>query len=185
MDASWKKNIRNNNELNNKKFWMNNSPNKNNMFNGDYLKNKKDIYSKKKGNSFIDKNDDNYQSYQILYVNNPFNLNNTRGKKPFNNKIAHNNYYTNTVHLNKKEKDSSINTKYKNNVKLMNGLNKKPPSVHIDNNKNYLGSKNKGKNIIYETFSNINNNKRNNFKTSDTNLFISSQNAGKKKFNIQ
>ena len=180
MDASWKKNIRNNNELNNKKFWMNNSPNKNNMFNGDYLKNKKDIYSKKKGNSFIDKNDDNYQSYQILYVNNPFNLNNTRGKKPFNNKIAHNNYYTNTVHLNKKEKDSSINTKYKNNVKLMNGLNKKPPSVHIDNNKNYLGSKNKGKNIIYETFSNINNNKRNNFKTSDTNLFISSQNAGKK-----
>ena len=170
MDSSWKKNIKYNiSEFNNKKFLINNSPNKNNIFNIDNIKTKKDIYLKKKENYLADvKTNDNYQSYQIFYLNNPHNFNNSKGQK-MNNKIMVNNYYTNTINLNKKAKELSANNNYKNNVKLMTGLNKKTAGINITNNKNYINSKNKERNIIHDTFSNINNNKGNIFKTSNTN----------------
>ena len=106
MDISWKKEAKYNNELYNKKFFINNSPkkgnmifNQNNLTNIDIQNNQRNIYSKKKGNSLFDSknNNDNYQSYQILYLNNPNNNSyNSKAPKMNSEKIIHNYYQTNS-----------------------------------------------------------------------------------------
>ena len=109
MDISWRKDIKYNNEIN-KKFMTNTTSNKNNnniFFNPHNNNNnninmtetsnnnKKEIYSKNNINPFIapKNNNDNYQSYHILYLNNPnINTNYQKGQKIPNTKIIHNYY---------------------------------------------------------------------------------------------
>ena len=117
MDISWRKDIKYNNEIN-KKFMTNTTSNKNNnniFFNPHNnnnnninmteisSNNKKEIYLKNNINPFIaPKNNDNYQSYHILYLNNPnTNINNQKSQKILKTKIMHNYYQSNN---NKKRK---------------------------------------------------------------------------------
>ena len=189
MDISWKKENKYNNELYNKKFFINNSPkkgnmmfNQNNLTNIDIQNNQKNIYSKKKGNSLFDSknNNDNYQSYQILYLNNPNNNSyNSKAPKMNSEKIIHNYYQTNSNYRNKEEQIINNNNKMKlniinrnkNNIKI-NSLNKKISNVYIDSNNNNINSKSKERPFIYDTASNFKNNE-NIFKTNNTNMYIS------------
>ena len=136
MDISWRKEMKYNSEMD-KKILMNNFTNKNNIFLNnnnvtltDIPIHKKDIFSKKSGNSHIDsKNNENYQSYHILYLNNPNNIKNSKEQKLRNNKMAHNYHQANSpaqiiINNNKKnEKEFNENNKYKDNINLINNIN--------------------------------------------------------------
>ena len=192
MDISLRKEIKyNTSGLYNKKFMKNNSPKKGNMLfnhnnpvNTDIQNNQRNIYSKKKGNSLIDSknNNENFQSYQILYINSPnSNYYNSKVQKINSEKITHNYYQTNSNNQSKNEQLNNNNNnkmklnlinRHKNNIKI-NSLNKKISNVYIDNNKNYINTKNKERPYIYDATSNFKNNE-NIFKTNNTNMYISS-----------
>ena len=197
MDISWGNDIKYNNDIN-KKFMMNTTTNKNNIiFNqnnninntdiSNISNNKKEIYLKKSGNTLIDtKNNDNYQSYHILYINNPNKNFNTSKQKLRSTKIINNYYQSNPANMNKNnkknERELSLNNNYKNNVKLINDFNKKIPDINIDNNTNNnyklynKYSKNKERTNINEINNNIN--KNNNFLNNNS-VYITSQNQDK------
>jgi len=195
MDISWGNDIKYNNDIN-KKFMVNTTTNKNNIIfnqnnninNTDISNTKKEIYLKKSGNTLMDnKNNDNYQSYHILYINNPNKNNNSSKQKLRSTKIINNYYQSNPANINKNnqlfkgnkktERELSLNNNYKNNVKPINDFNKKMPDINTDNNtKNYKYSKNKERANINEINTNLN---KNNFYPNNNSVYITSQNQDK------
>ena len=195
MDISWGNDIKYNNDIN-KKFMVNTTTNKNNIIfnqnnninNTDISNTKKEIYLKKSGNTLMDnKNNDNYQSYHILYINNPNKNNNSSKQKLRSTKIINNYYQSNPSNINKNnqlfkgnkktERELSLNNNYKNNVKPINDFNKKMPDINTDNNtKNYKYSKNKERANINEINTNLN---KNNFYPNNNSVYITSQNQDK------
>ena len=191
MDISWKKDIKYESEMN-KKFLPNTSSNKNtnyiffnsnnNINSTDISNNKKEIYTKNNTNIFIDsKNNDNFQSYHISYLNNLNNINhNQKGPKNHNTKIIHNYNQPNSAFSNnnkKKDRELSMNNKFKNNVKLINDLNKRIDSV--ENNQNHIIQNNEETTYFFDTNTKYLNNNDNIF-TNNNSIYISSQNANKK-----
>ena len=189
MDISWKKDIKYINELN-KKFLVNTSSNKNTnniFFNSnnninmtDISNNKKEIYTKNNINPFIEKDNDNFQSYHISYLKNPNNINhNPKGLKNHNTKIINNYYQSNQAFGNnnkKKERELSMSNKYKND------FNKHIENININNDLNNIIQNNEETTYFFDTNPNNLNNNGNIFANNNS-IFISSQNTNKKNSN--